>query len=304
MRPNSPQPGPPQSLLVLVDAIDAECSLTYDSAQHYRAAAKRFGAFLGQSATTEELTVHNVNAWLRALEAELSPVTVQGYKRSILRIWNYAASLDVTTPYQAKRIRRVRMPDPEVRPLTTAEVQRLLTAAASIPGRMKNCGTPRRVVLDAIIRLGFESGLRQRDLHRVTLRQLSEADRTLRVIQNKTGKRHIVRLSPDTFQAVAACLNHPDRSPAGGPHLVSSKERAFAKLKRRVWTVAGLPDPCAFSRLRKSFATAIAERDGLEVAARALGHVSGTLIARKWYVSAETLFKPVEPPTIDGEAVS
>jgi integrase len=159
-----------------------------------------------------------------------------------------------------------------------------------MPGKLK-CGIAASVVMEAYCRLNWQAGMRQRDLPRLK-RSNFDAEGRITFVQSKTRRRHVVLVDPTTMEAVNACFR-PDCD-----RVFPIGRWGLTEHKRKAWKAAGLDRPAAFSRLRKNFATAIAARDGLEAAARALGHISGTTVARTWYVDPVALDQPAQPPDL------
>lgn len=257
-----------------------------NTAGQYRRSLNSFGVHLGRPPTLDDLNSDAVNRWLIWLEQDYAPISVKGKKAGVTVVWNYAAGLGMVDPYHPRRIRQIRVPRKPVTAWTDDDVRILLEAAAEVPGRLRS-GLKAAPLIESYARVNFETGLRQNDL--IDLQRSQFDDRgVLRITQKKTKMPHVCRVSLETLEMIDA---------TGAKH----REQIWPLTKDgwNYWLrklLAAANKKRGLSTLRKSHATAVCRAQGIEAAAASLGHVSGSDVARRWYIG-ETEEAP-EPPKI------
>lgn len=176
--------------------------------RQYVITAGLFEAWAGAPVPLEQLDEASVSGWLRDYSTIAKPHTVRSKKNQLLALWRAAADDGLVAEPSARRVRRVRVPEIVVTAWTREEVQRLLSAAASLP-RTHRCGLRRSVWWDLAIRVAWDSGLRWGDL--VSLRVDCVRPNGTTVIQSKTGKAVTFVLSASTVDVLSATLEHCPR---------------------------------------------------------------------------------------------
>lgn len=261
----------------------------------YRKSNQCFGEFLGHPATTEDLVESRINAWLASL-TKISTTTVHNRKRGMTAIWNYAAERGLVRYYDQRRLRKTKAAPLVVMARNVADIRTLLEAAQLLKGCMR-CGISATDLLIARIRIGFETGLRAGDVLRLTFSQIDGNE--IRLVQRKVKRPHKVEISMHTVHAIDV-IRFPERElifPLTKSGLRHWENRLYAKAaelgvnKRRGE---------ALGALRKSFATEVTKRDGIESAARGLGHApsTGTMVAKLHYVESSAISRPIAPPMV------
>lgn len=264
-----------------------------------------FSRFLGRTAAVADLTVAHVNQWLKDLEqsAGVSAGTLLGRKRGLTPVWNYATELGLCRGYETRRLRRVRQPEPIVRPWSTTQIKQLLEACDSLPGRLR-CGLYAKDLLRAVIWIGFETGLRPSDWTQVRFADVDMSAGRIAIVQHKTSKPHYAAIGPDTLVAIRK-VELPVRErlvplTKGGMRRWelklfkhASKHTGFQRMKGQ-----------ALGTIRKTHGTQVCIEHGLEAAAQSLGHVSGTRVARRHYVGTDALRRPIPRPRLSDDSGS
>lgn len=186
----------------------------------------------GRPVLLEELDERSVSEWLRDYSATVSPATVRGKKAMLLALWRAAADDGLALEPLGRRVRRVRVPERVVTAWTKAEVEQLLAAAAALPRRHR-CGLRRSQWWDLAIRVAWDSGLRWGDLVRLTVASVGP-DGACTVVQSKTGRQAVFRLSAGTLEALRASLTACPRTlvcpwPASGETFRAQVDRLVAR---------------------------------------------------------------------------
>lgn len=273
------------SQLAIERAIGAGCQ------QQYLTAINNLAGFLGYEPTAADLTEVTVNTLILQLEKTYSTATVKNRKAGILVMWNYSAELGLCAPYHSKRIRKVRLTLKPPQSLSMDEVSRLLDAARSISGRL-SIGLDGSLVAEIAILFALQAGLRAVDIRHLERSQIDAAG-VFTFIQQKTGQLHCAQVTKELVNLCdySGALNRSLILPVSKDSLRHWCDKAFER--------AGLKGVgVGLKALRKTHATMVAERDGLEAASRSLGHVSGTEVARKHYIAPRALLKPAKPVTL------
>lgn len=279
-----------------VESLILERQLDKGTEDQYRRTIRFYSAWLGHTATRQDLDEKLINAWLREVEQTRSASTALYRKRGLTAVWNFLADQSLVRSYNGNRLRRisVRLAPPQA--WSIPNVRALLAGAATLTGHM-HCGILASDLMRAWVLVAYETGLRPSDL-----RLLTQADikgETVYLCQHKTGKPHVATLSSD---AVAA-LKKLDRD---GTTLLFG----FSRSTMRAWEVQlfAAAGEFGFTRrhgqsigtLRKTHGTEICRTQGIAAAARSLGHVGGTIIAERHYVEPSAIARPMPPPRLYG----
>lgn len=183
-------------------------SLTRDirpeTLRQYVICAELFERWAGGPIDLEQLDSDSVSAWLRDYAAQVSPQTVRSKRNQVLALWRAAADDGLCQEPSTRRVRRVRVPERTVTAWTREEVEQLLRASAGM-GRRHRCGLPRAAWFDLAIRVAWDSGLRWGDLVRLRVDAV-RPDGTASIVQAKTSRVAVFRLSAGTLEALRATL--------------------------------------------------------------------------------------------------
>lgn len=277
-----------ESLESLLFKLSNERAIAPITVNQYRRSVASFSEFLGHAATVVDLTVALVNSWLASIAGDYRPISLRGKKAGITAIWNYAAELRLADPYDSQRLRKIKVPRAPVDVWDLSDVGRLLDAAANMPGTLRKSGLPVAPLLVAYVRCNFETGLRQNDLEDLSRAQISD-EGVIRIIQKKTGNPHICRISLETLSVI-------DSTAASGREKIwPLKHWGWVSWLRKLRKAAGLTK--GISTLRKTHATQVCITNGVDAAAKSLGHVSGTATAERYYIGQFDEETP-QPPTL------
>jgi integrase len=280
-------------LSVDVESLIAERPICVGTQNQYRRAVRCYSQFIAQPATRADLVETSVNAWLVSLAPRMSPESVRGRKAGLTAVWNWLAGQHLVDAYNPLRLRRIRVPEKVPQAWSVASVRMLLAGAAAVRGRLA-CGVSASEWLTAWVWVGYESGLRPSDLLLLRASQVSDS---VTLVQHKTGKAHSFRLSAAAQAALRPLI-------ACGREMVFGVPRSTAR--RWELKLFAAAEVFGFQRrrgqglgtLRKTHATEVCRADGLSAAALALGHSSGTLIARRHYVQPDAIAPPPAPPRL------
>lgn len=274
-------------LIEILKCFENEVSVEPITLEQYKRSYAKLSEFLKRSVDTSDLTINNVNAYLKWLETDckLGPVSVRNYRAGILRIWNYCVyPLAICDQYIARRIRLPAIAEKPVNAWKIDQVGTLLDAAKNIAGRLKN-GVPANVLLTAWIWLGFETGLRPSDIRSLEWSQINWDTRQIILTQKKTKKIHVSYFGDGSLNALRTLSKYNQqlvfpvgKSGMGRWEKLLYKRAAQIGFMRRHREGIGT--------LRKSFATQVYSQFGLAASAESLGHRSGTKIAQKHYIDS------------------
>ena len=284
--------------MLLIEDLDTmilERQLDPGTEANYRRNINAFGAYLGRPAERSDLSERTVNEWLRSLEAKYKPPTVLGNKRGITVLWNWLVSTGQVQPYHASRLRKIRLNRKPPVAWSIPNVVYLLQAAEQLEGSTLS-GLRLRDLMYAWVTVAYETGLRPKDLLR--LEYGSVVGNRVFLVQHKTKQPHTCTLTDATIEAIEAIRRD------GEPRIFGMSKNTMRHYEVKLFEIAA---SLGFQRspgqstgtLRKTHGTEIARNHGIEAAARALGHVSGTKIARDHYVQPDALAAPPPPPVLN-----
>jgi integrase len=155
--------------------------------------------FAGRTELVEVLNEATINSFLSQLNG-LSPFTKNKYRADFLAIWRAAADDDKVPYPRSRRIRRERTVAQIIECYLEHEARSLTVAAEHLVGAYPN-GIARRQFWPAAIRAGWDTGLRRGDLWRIDVKKIRK-DRTMLIVQSKTGQQITVRFHPSTIKAI------------------------------------------------------------------------------------------------------
>lgn len=258
--------------------------------EHYGWVIRSVRSFAGDVKLTD-LSDDLCNRWLLWLrDGGRSPFTVHSWRNAFLVIWR-SAWREGLAP-QPGEIRRIRLPDPAKEVWSPAEVARLVDFSAVLRGKFRGLRIERCEYFRTIIQAAYDTGLRQSDLHRVTVASILNSQR-MGVQQQKTGRTVVVRVHPQTLEAIRKFVDGATRETVWP--IWSRRRGTFAKTFRLIVSSAGL---CGtFGRLRKTSGTEV-ERLDHGSGWLHLGH-SSPETARRWYLNPERAYdvdRPLPPP--------
>jgi len=246
-------------LIEIADQYVLIRNLSRGAAYLMRWSVRSFGRHVGRAPTAADLTDGAVSAWLASLASTAAPATRAEHRTHLLSLWRFAARQGYCQP--PGDIRRERAPEPQPEAWTVEDVGRLLAAC----DRLGADGDYLRTEISA----AYESGIRKSDLHGLRRDQIGETISGYRM--SKTAWPHEPRLRPETVAAILAREGtHPLACPWG--------PRKYRRLWARLRQLAGVEGRGGCQRLRRTGATWIAVRDGLDAARGYLGHRSQEMI--------------------------
>lgn len=265
-----------------------------DTANQYRKAIDCFSNFLGRPAKRTDLREFLINRWLTSLPSTLAPDTVRSRKAGLLVLWNWLASLERVKPYNVRLLRTVKKPAILPTSWTIPQVRILLASAQQIPDRLQ-CGVTASELLTAWILVGYETGMRPGDI--MLLKPANLDNGVIKIVQHKTGYLHCAKITHHTQEALEKLASYKR------PYLFG-----LAKSTRRTWEkkLFDVAETLGFNRqyrqglgtLRKTHATEVCRSSDASAAAFSLGHVGGSQIAIRHYISPDAIGLPKSPPNL------
>jgi integrase len=277
-----------------VEDLICERPICVGTQNQYRRSVKCYSTFLGEPAQRTHLVEQIVNRWLISLEGTKAPETIRGRKSGITALWNWLAELGQVSHYNPNRLRRIKLEEKPPVAWSIKNVQALLAGAAEVQGTL-DCGLKASELLTAWVWIGYESGLRPGDILRIRVEQLGDR---VAIVQHKTRKPHCFKLSDQALAALQPLLQDGRDQAFGLPRSTARRwelklfeaAEKFGFTRRRGQ---------ALGTLRKTHGTEVCRESGLTAAAQSLGHVSGTLIARRSYVQPDAIEDPPAPPSLN-----
>ena len=206
-----------------------------------------------------DLTVPQIDAYLTAALAKLSPSTVCNHRRMLGTLRRFALREGMLVDQCTRPLRRVKTISPNPVAWTQAEIAHLVTVAETMPGRTAYCAL--KEVLPAYVIVAYTTGLRAGDMLAIRHDQI-RGDRLSLVIR-KTNQPHVAVL---TDQCLAAIRQLPRRGGRIFGDLIPARQ--LSRHFRRLVIRAGLSGSSKF--LRRSSAT-FAELNGIDATGH-LGH--------------------------------
>ena len=223
----------------------------------YRAAIRVVENWASETMTTATISDRLLNGALSAMEqAGRSSAYVRSTKSAVMAVWRDAAEFGLCEP--PKKIRRVRCQVRRTEVWSPDEVGRLMVAAKSLSGRFRTQPLLRAEYFESLIRIAWDSGLRRKDLHRLTRLDIKQ---DFVWTQNKTRKPVRVRLR----QATLDLVEHWGRNNRDALWPMWGTDNAFRATWSKLVRVAGIPHG-PFKKIRKSAGTAA------EMASPGAGH--------------------------------
>lgn len=264
---------------------------------HYRCVVRRVEKWYGHTLHVTQFSREWMNRFLADLEASgLASATVRGSKVHLLAIWRAAceAGLCYEEPKRLRKI-KLRLPPPEA--WSREEVRALLARAGQLSGRYGLEGETsiaRSLFWTLAIRVLWETGLRSNDALSLRRRDV-RADGVATIVQHKTERVHVVRVSPATLALLWKRADNDERV------LPWRASREFLRREFAVRILKPLGMRGSLKKLRKSSGTNV-ELQQLGAGARQLGHAPGSKIAAMHYLDPSLIGAnwPMPQPLDDG----
>lgn len=217
--------------------------------------------------TPADLTVAKIDAYLSKALGHLAASTVHNHRRMLNTLRKAALEDGLVVDECTRSIRRVKYDLPLVRAWSHAELRRLLSEAAEMPGGTLKC--PYRLLLPAWILVGYSSGLRLGDLLSVQHSQLRS--NRLALVLRKTRQPHVVVLDEAAIHAISLL-------PKCGPKIFGSLigRSQILRTMRRLVKRAGMDGTGKY--MRRACAT-YAQLAGMD-AQQTLGHMTPSMKQR------------------------
>lgn len=257
----------------------------------FNCAASRWARHLGRLPDVADFTDAAFNAWLTAelKGARLSRQTVSSYRRAVLMLWRWGWR-EGHIAVCPRNLKPVKAPLPIPVGLAACDVDRLLSAAAKVPGRFRKTGVLKSAFFRALILLCWDSGLRLGDCLRITWVDIERGV----IPQKKTGYPKSFRLSPPTRSALRDVRLKGEPRVLGG---VVTRRYVVTGMKK-IREAAGLPIG-GTKAIRKGGASLV-EREMKGAAQHYLGHRTPGLAARHYLDPSIVNDEPPTPPPLTG----
>ncbi len=249
-----------------------------------------FIRWYGSDPKIAELNCDVVNQWLSALlTTDLSPHTIDGYRRGLRSVWWYAFQ-EGDNDNPPLRLKKIRKPQQIVEAFTHEQISKLLRAADKFPGFFPTNGVRLCLLWRALILSAYSTGLRRGDLLRVKRSQIADDGMAI-VVQSKTGHRVCVQFSLEAMRAIRAIGDEHEFALPWGYH-----ENALARQFRAIRMAADI-DRGSFRWLRRS-AGSYAEAAQPGAGSRLLGHRTLSVFNGHYNDESISVSRPVAPPEL------
>lgn len=252
----------------------------------YRWVVKAFEKWYGRSLALDDLSARLITDYLCwMIDLGRKPATLRSRRMKLLVLWGAAFDGGYTTNPPDKRIRRIRVPDPNPQGLTHGEMCRLVAwCQVNLRRKMRLVPVPAGDYLAALFLFLWATGMRLGDAVSMEYAWLGP---TITWRQSKTGRWHRASLSPATLAAIEKIRTERAMIwPRPGKN-----RTALYRLIRRAFKGAGLAGTSKW--IRRGVATDVYLSGGDP--GQALGHVPGSRVAFRHYVSQEAQLSPVSP---------
>ena len=227
---------------------------------------------LGEDRPIEQLTGPELRAWILELRSTLSPISVAGYVRTLKVLGNWLAAEQLAQAAALRTLRKPRVPDKLVEPISDDAMRRLL-AVADVRDRAILL-----LLLDCGLRVSEAAGLRLGDLR---------PDGTLKVM-GKGAKERIVPIGTTARGAIVRYLGQRGPGTPDAPLFLGRRGaldwRGMQQVLKRLKARAGITGRCSPHSLRHTFARSYLVNGGDAFSLqRILGHTTLDMVKR--YVS-------------------
>ncbi|XZE35432.1 tyrosine-type recombinase/integrase [Pirellulaceae bacterium SH501] len=270
-------------LQTALDQIAMERELCYKTHNMYARSVRRFSAWLGKQAQSEDLERDNLNRFILHIQQERSNTTAGNYRRALCRLWNHLTEVEHKPSYEIKRLRRPKAEEHPVTAWSLQDFEALLKSAEELSGRFRNIRVKPKDFFTALIWVAYNTGLRPSDLFLLRWSDIDFATKSICLIQNKTKKPHVTFLDDPAILALERIRESDEEFvfPVTWSVVRKWMEKIFrGAAKHGFRRVRGKN----LGTLRKTNATQVYISSGESAAAESLGHTSGTRIVRKFYI--------------------
>lgn len=242
-------------LLDYVDSYALSHDIRGSTLEQYRVTASVMNRWRGKPVEIEELADDLVNRFLRDIGESSKPHTVASKKRQLLAIWRSAAEDGYCQ--HPKRVRAIRLPETKREIWTPGDVRKLVESLEAIRGRIPQSEIQTGLALSALVRVAWDTGMRRSDIFRLE-RTHAEHDGWLEIVQRKTGRLVLCRLSEQTRKIILRTFDSwaPPRRLIwpGGPSVIRRLTSLIADHAEQLG-LASSRQP--FKALRRSSITAV-----------------------------------------------
>jgi integrase/plasmid maintenance system antidote protein VapI len=212
--------------------------------QHYSECIKAFANWLGRPASTADLTVDNVNAFLVAMHAaKRSPHGIKSVRTGLTVLMRFARLVGLSNE-DAAFVRRIRCPRIDVQGYTREQMQQLVEECNRLHWIKQRSGLDRRLYYLSMFLVLWETGLRIGDIPAIRVEKFDPRG-CLWALEHKTGKSRWRPLTPDATESIAALIAlDPGREFIWPGH----KAASLMKTAKKIMRAAGLPGTSKFIR--------------------------------------------------------
>lgn len=259
-------------------------ALAKDTHRHMLRSCEILAEWCGQAPIPSGLGEDLLSDWLESIEGLWSPRTVCNHRNNVLTVLRFASDEGACQEPNPRRVRRIRVPDPDPHAWPNDLLSAFFAAAARLEGvcpcRPK---LKRASYLLALAGAAYDSALRRGDLFRLQKNSIA-ADGSIRLRQGKTSEPHLCAVTPHVRQLILAI-------PYEFPLKWTGKSQDYSNLWKEAREAAGIPSG-GLHQMRKNAATDVWEENP-ELVQRFLGHKTAGMW--KYYVDRRRSAKPILP---------
>lgn len=236
-----------------------------------------------------DLTAASVNAYLVSLkDREWSPESIKSFRTKFLTLWRaaYADGYTDNRP-DVDRIRKIRVAQPNPKGLNAEQARTLIEYCETHHRRrMRLISVPKGDYLAALFGFLWDTDMRLGDSLSMEFNWIQAGHVTW--LQSKTKRWHRAKVSEKTLGLIDRIRSPERRLIWPRP---SKSQTSLFRMIRRAFIDAGLEGSSKW--IRRGAATDVYLSGGDP--SRALGHVPGSRVAYRHYVSQEAQLEPVSP---------
>ncbi len=281
-----------------IDQYALENPIGRDYLNCLRRSVAAFELYAGRPLTLEDLNDNLVNSFVLHLQTKttLKDKSIRNLHGCILALWRNAFMAE-RVDTEPRRVRKVKVARSFPVAWTGDDLRRMLDVTDCLPGWLDFNGIKQSAFWRAFILVTYETGLRMADVLELKASDVT-ADGCIRIVQQKTGRAHVVQIREQTIEACRALFPPHDYRRKDVIFWWPIGKDQFFKRFRAIVTRAGLKTQDGLTRRLRRTAASLAESVVPGTAWQLLGHTTPDLANAHYIDPTVAGRKPVMPPPI------